>query len=93
MKHLLGFNFIPGPILVSARVAQYEALPFRGVAGFAYCIQDSNRRVRLLGDVPDFLEWMRQILLAAQSLCIQENPEAELRLQFTVNDKCDSLDI
>jgi hypothetical protein len=71
MKHLLGFNFIPGPILVSARVAQYEALPFRGVAGFAYCIQDSNRRVRLLGDVPEFLEeWMRQILLAANRIFI-----------------------
>jgi hypothetical protein len=38
MKHLLEFDFIPGPFSTSAQVAQYEAYPFKWVAGFSHRI-------------------------------------------------------
>jgi len=38
MKHLLEFDFIPGPFSTAAQVAQYEAYPFKWVAGFPHPI-------------------------------------------------------
>jgi hypothetical protein len=41
MKHLLEFDFIPGPFSTAAQVAQYEAYPFKWVAGFPHGIKES----------------------------------------------------
>jgi hypothetical protein len=38
MKHLLEFDFIPGPFSTAAQVAQYEAYPFKWVPGFSHRI-------------------------------------------------------
>jgi hypothetical protein len=41
MKHLLEFDFIPGQFSTAAQVAQYEAYPFKWVAGFPYAIKEA----------------------------------------------------
>jgi hypothetical protein len=98
MKHLLEFDFIPGPFSTAAQVAQYEAYPFKWVAGFPHRNKESHVAASFTSsDTPynptPYSIGMAKFSLDCPGLDIQERPEFAIEWfnhQGSPRDRCDS---